>query len=626
MTISGDGTSSLTTLADDRVDGEPAADRADSAGAPLGIVPPPATNGSGPALSKPAAARPLKFDYLVAQRLISREQLRATVDEAKERGVSVESLLVDQHRLRREDIGISLGLFYRCPFVSLDKATTVSRDLLGNLSRERLRRSGWLPLKRDSGTVTVAMKDPYDLPEVDDIERVFAGEKIKVVVALHDEIVTLIEAAFNDDTRAIINSLTSEDESEAAADDPLSIEESGNDSAIIRLANQIILEAQQRRASDIHIEPYGRRQAAVIRLRIDGTCVDYDRIPGSHWNPLVARFKIMARLDIAERRKPQDGKIQLTLNQKKVELRVATIPTAGGNEDVVLRLLSSGSLIPLESHGLTERNLRELTSIGQKPYGLILCVGPTGSGKTTTLHALLNHVNTPDRKIWTAEDPVEITQPGLRQVQVHPQIGYTFAAAARAFLRADPDVIMIGEMRDAETAAIGVQASLTGHLVLSTLHTNSAAETIIRLLDLGVDPFNFADALLGVLAQRLVKRLCPHCKEPYTASLDEVEELAAAYGPEDFAGLAGGPGTTITLHRPVGCPECNYAGYLGRVPIHELLVASEEIKAGVHGRARVADLAARAKAEGMTTLLQDGVLKVLGGITSLQQVKAVALR
>jgi type II secretory ATPase GspE/PulE/Tfp pilus assembly ATPase PilB-like protein len=334
----------------------------------------------------------------------------------------------------------------------------------------------------------------------------------------------------------------------------------------------------------------------------------------------------MAGLDIAERRKPQDGKIRIRAVERDIELRVATVPTVGGNEDVVLRLLGSAGPFPLDRLGLTERNLRDLKAIAEKPYGLILCVGPTGAGKTTSLHAVLGHLNTTGRKIWTAEDPVEITQDGLRQVQVRPKIGYTFAAAMRAFLRADPDVIMVGEMRDQETAGLAIEASLTGHLVLSTLHTNSATETIVRLLDLGLDPFNFADALLGVLAQRLVKRLCLDCRQPYRPSRREWNELAKAYGPEAFEALGHRHTDDIELYQSRGCESCSGTGYRGRLAIHELLVVTDAIKRRMQKRARVAHILTRASKEGMITLVQDGVLKVLMGTTDLGQVRAAAIR
>jgi type II secretory ATPase GspE/PulE/Tfp pilus assembly ATPase PilB-like protein len=344
--------------------------------------------------------------------------------------------------------------------------------------------------------------------------------------------------------------------------------------------------------------------------------VGYREIHPSHRNPLVQRFKIMASLDIAEKRKPQDGKIRFRASGGVLELRVATMPTAGHNEDVVMRLLSASKPLPLDRLNMSPRNLEEFRKIIAKPYGIVLCVGPTGSGKTTTLHSALGHINTPDTKIWTAEDPVEISQPGLRQVQVNPKIGLTFAAALRSFLRADPDVIMVGEMRDTETALIGVESSLTGHMVFSTLHTNSAAETVVRLLDMKVDPFSFADALLGILAQRLVRTLCAACREPYPAVADETEEISRALGRRIGA---------VTLHRPKGCPECHDTGYRGRTALHELLAGTAPIKSLIGRHAPVEEIRRQAIADGMTTLLQDGMEKVLAGQTDLRQVRSTVL-
>jgi type II secretory ATPase GspE/PulE/Tfp pilus assembly ATPase PilB-like protein len=338
----------------------------------------------------------------------------------------------------------------------------------------------------------------------------------------------------------------------------------------------------------------------------------------------------MSQLDITERRKPQDGKIEFRrFGPLDVDLRVATIPTAGGLEDVVMRVLAAATPVALEALGFDPQQTEELKRLISRPHGLFLVCGPTGSGKTTTLHSLLRHLNTSDLKIWTAEDPIEIAQPGLRQVQVNAKIGWTFAAAMRSFMRADPDVIMVGEMRDAETAKMGIEASLTGHLVLSTLHTNSAVESVVRLLDLGMDPFNFADALLGVLAQRLVRKLCPDCKVAYAPSAPELDELAAEYAAETH-GDAGkmlhlwrASPTKLMLHRAKGCARCDRTGYKGRIAVYELFVADAAVKRMVQTRAPVTEIAAAAVANGLRTIKQDAIDKAIQGLTDLQQVRTV---
>jgi type II secretory ATPase GspE/PulE/Tfp pilus assembly ATPase PilB-like protein len=390
--------------------------------------------------------------------------------------------------------------------------------------------------------------------------------------------------------------------------------------------NKMIIDAYNRNASDIHVEPRSGKANAHIRYRIDGACQLYQTIPFTFKRAVVSRLKIMADLDISERRLPQDGKIKFRRYAPlDIELRVATVPTAGGNEDVVLRLLATGEPIPLDKMGMSERNYEAFISMIMKPYGIALVVGPTGSGKTTTLHAALRYINRPETKIWTAEDPVEISQDGLRQVQVHPKIGFDFATAMRAFLRADPDVIMVGEMRDHETVSMGIEASLTGHLVFSTLHTNSAPETITRLLDMGMDPFNFADAILGVLAQRLVRTLCKDCKEKYHPTRDEFDTLARAYE-GDFDSLGYTYNDDLFLYRPKGCPACGNIGYRGRTGIHELLVGTDELKSLIQGRAKMEEIRHQAIKEGMTTLMQDGIRKTLRGETDLIQVRKVCIK
>ena len=565
----------------------------------------------------------------MAQQRITAQELNSAVAEARRRQTDVESILIEQYKVPKIEVGSALSQFYECPFIEYDDKILPPPDLMKGLRLEYLRRNFWLPLKREDHHIVVLIDNPQDLQRVDSVAQALKNRKIRWAVGLRKDILSFLGQvgggdAGKDSIGTIIGDLRAEDVGDTLDVSGGELDE--NDSAVIRLANQIIVDAYKSRASDIHIEPYGAQRDTVIRYRIDGGCSEYQKIPGAYRRAIVARIKIMAQLDIAERRKPQDGKIKFKVADREIELRVATIPTANQNEDVVMRVLSSSELVPLDKLDMTPRNLRELKRISEKPYGLILCVGPTGSGKTTTLHALLGHINKPDRKIWTAEDPVEITQYGLRQVQVMPKIGFDFAAAMRAFLRADPDVIMVGEMRDEETASTGIEASLTGHLVLSTLHTNSAVETVVRLLDMGLDPFNFADAVLGILGQRLVKRVCKDCRQEYHPERAEYDELAQAFGEEAFATLNQKYDGSFVLYRGKGCASCNKTGYRGRLGIHELLLATDEMKRRIQSKARVAELLEWARAEGMTTLVQDGVLKTLGGLTDFRQVKAVAIK
>jgi type II secretory ATPase GspE/PulE/Tfp pilus assembly ATPase PilB-like protein len=412
-----------------------------------------------------------------------------------------------------------------------------------------------------------------------------------------------------------------------------------SDNSLVRLVNQMIVEAHAQDVSDIHIETRPSPHKTRIRFRRDGVLSPYLELPHTYKSALLARLKIMADLDISERRKPQDGKIDVSqfVAGKKLELRIATIPTTGGLEDVVMRLLSSAKPIELDRLGLSPTNFRNLRDAISRPYGMVLCVGPTGSGKTTTLHSVLGHLNTPQRKIWTAEDPIEITQPDLRQVQVNPKIGWTFAKALRSFLRADPDVIMVGEIRDQETAQIAIEASLTGHLVLSTLHTNSAAETVTRLIDMGMDPFNFADSLLAVLAQRLVRRLCPACRKSEIADPDHVQELIADYlhtippelrpTPEELEAQwirqYGGIEGKLLHYSSPGCPQCHDTGLRGRVGLHELLLVSPGVRRLIQTSTRPEQIQQEGFRTGnFQTLRQDGICKVLMGQTTIEEVRA----
>lgn len=398
-----------------------------------------------------------------------------------------------------------------------------------------------------------------------------------------------------------------------------------DDETIASLVNEIIVDAHAQGASDIHIEPYPGKNNTEIRIRIDGDMYLHRSLEYYLKDPVINRVKTMANLDLGQRRLPQDGKIKLKeFSEHDFEMRVATVPTQGGLETVTLRILASGQPIPLLQMGFTEANYEKFAGSVERNHGLILVSGPTGSGKTTTVHAALHHINVPEKKIWTAEDPVEITQRGLSQVQIDPDRGYDFDVAVRSFLKSDPDVIMVGELRSKQTCKTCVEASLTGHLVLTTLHTNSSAESLTRLLEMGIDPFNLSDALLCVLSQRLVRTLCTSCKKPYHPTKDEYDTLVREYGPAEFERHVGVPYTDdLTLSQPEGCDRCNGRGYRGRMAIHELLIGTDEMKHLIRASARMADIQAQATEDGMTTLKQDGIDKIFMGLCDLMQIRNV---
>jgi type II secretory ATPase GspE/PulE/Tfp pilus assembly ATPase PilB-like protein len=577
-----------------------------------------------------ARRRKTRFDFLVTRGLIKDEEMEAAFEQAREQKESIEYNLMRKHRISKDDIGHSFEEFYRCRFIEYNDKMTIPGDLIKNLKKDYLCRELWVPLEIIDGYVHVIVDDPNNILKRDAIENLLKTKKIKYDVALPEDILKFINLFFgSSDSEHSFTELLGklDDEDRGYEDEEGSDLVTESDSVIMQLVNKIINDACVRRASDIHIEPNVGKKNVEIRFRVDGDCAVYQTVPFSYRAAIISRIKIMSNLDITVKRLPQDGKIKFRRsNGEELELRVASIPTQGGVEDIVMRLLAKGETMPLEDMGLLKRNYNELIKVINKPYGMILCVGPTGSGKTTTLHAALHHINRPDRKIWTAEDPVEITQYGLRQVQVQSKIGFDFAAAMRSFLRADPDIIMVGEMRDFETAKIGVEASLTGHLVLSTLHTNSAPETIVRLLDMGIDPLNFADALLGILAQRLVRTLCKNCKEQYHPTKDEYDEIAESYGSEEFTKLGIPYDDNFKLYRSKGCDLCDKTGYKGRMGIHELVVATDGIKRLIQKHETVEAMRNKAMSEGMTTLLQDGILKSLRGLTDFMQVRRVCIK
>jgi len=572
-----------------------------------------------------------RFDYLVSNNIITWKDLEEAMVLARKTKHSVENVLINDYNVSKDDIGRSLSIFYNTRFIPYDERMVIPGQMLKGLRPTYLKNNLFVPVAQSGSKVVVAMENPYYLPGQDAIKGLIPGKEFEFCVSLKEDIIRMIDHFFDVKRSSLIAHSGSIEEilgqlynkDEETNEDLEGVTE--EDGAIVQLVNKMIIDAYNMGASDIHIEPMMGKEDAAIRFRVDGACQVYQTIPYTYKSAICSRIKIMSDLDIAERRLPQDGKIKFKkYGPLDIELRVATIPTAGRNEDVVMRLLPGGEPIPLNKMGMSERNYKEFLNVIQKPYGIVLVVGPTGSGKTTTLHSALHFINKPETKIWTAEDPVEITQKGLRQVQMLPKIGLTFASAMRAFLRADPDIIMVGEMRDRETVSTGIEASLTGHLVFSTLHTNSAPETITRLLDMGMDPFNSADALLGILAQRLVRTLCKDCKETYHPSKEEFELLVRAYG-GDFDSLKISYSDDLKLYRPKGCQKCQNTGYRGRTALVEILSGTTKMKSMIQNKAKMEDIREQAIADGMRTLMQDGIRKIFLGQTDLMQVRKVCM-
>ncbi len=583
---------------------------------------------------------PTKYSYLIENNLISKKILDSSLAYAKSNHVDVETVLLDRVGLKRKNLGLSLENFYNLPYFGYEKSINLPQKILGGLNKNFLAKNFWLPINSDNSKVVILLNDPTNLDKIQNIKHIFPKKEIEFKVGLKVDLIDFLnsileqggnylEPVKSEEMSSLINTLQEESDEAQLIDSDDDISDTGQikegDNAIIRLVNKVLTDAYDRGVSDVHIEPGMDKDNILIRYRKDGECAVYEEIPFLYKHAIISRIKIMAQLDIAERRSPQDGKFKMRYGTHDIEFRVATCPTVGGNEDIVLRILAKNENLPLGKMNFSEQNIDLINKSLAKPYGLILVVGPTGSGKTTTLHSCLGAINTPKKKIWTVEDPVEITQKGIRQVQTHEKKGLNFARAMRSFLRGDPDVIMVGEMRDTETASIGLEASLTGHLVFSTLHTNSAPETITRLLDMGMNPLNFADSILLIVAQRLVKTLCKKCREDYHPSLEEFDIIVHEYGEEHFQRLGIVYDSDLTLKKPVGCEDCGNTGYLGRTAIHELLEGTSGVKRMVVKQAPAEELRAKAIEDGMSTLKQDGIQKVFKGDCDLKQVLAVCI-
>lgn len=578
--------------------------------------------------------RPTKFDLLLEEGIVSPDEIAEAVRKAGQNaGDPINGdpvyILMDYYSVPEKTMQASLARYYLMDFLPYDESLIISPELLIGTNIDFFRKNFVVPIQLEDDTITLLLADPYDADLIREVKHNFRVHHSRIYGGLKRDIWKYIDHAEGVTLNRNESAEKSTDESGIVPDAAYQNDNIFNDKTprVVEVVNKVIVEAYRKGVSDLHIEPGASEADTIVRFRKDGACFRYAQFPAPLTPAIISRIKIMSGLKLDEHRLPQSGKTKLKYGDSTIELRVETTPTVTGKEDVVLRILSGTEFLSIDDLDLSENNRKTLLDMAAKPYGLILAVGPTGSGKTTTLHAILHHLNRVDKKIWTVEDPVEITQPGLRQVQVNMNIKpepFDFAKAMRSFLRADPDIIMVGEMRDKETAQTAVEASLTGHLVLSTLHTNSAPETITRLIQMGLDALNLADSLLGVLAQRLVRVLCPNCKKAYQPDQSELEALTTACGIDYVDACSLDKGIDV-LYESVGCEHCSHTGFRGRAGLHELLRPTEEVKAAITSGLPVAQLRKLALAGGMRTLRMDGVRRVVAGQTTLAEVLKVCI-
>ena len=561
-----------------------------------------------------AKARNDFTDILLKKRVLSPEQLDEAFEHASGTGIKIQDALTRLNYATTGDVIEAMGEFHKVQAIDLTQVEipkSVIELVPEAVARDRL----VLPLSLEGNTLKLIMTDPDNYEKIQAIQFIL-NRDIQPVIASQEQIQEAINRSYGQDETQSVDSVISE--FTATQIDNTSLDSAGggfdrgddSDAPVVRLVNLIISEAVDARASDIHIEPFGDRIR--VRYRIDGALVERDAAPRRLLSAMLSRIKIMGNIDISEKRRPQDGRIKLNLKGKHFDLRVSMLPSAHG-QSAVMRILDRGNImVGVRDLGFSEEDYARFQNIIKRPNGIFLVTGPTGSGKTTTLYAALNELNRPDRKIITAEDPVEYYLPGINQVEVRHNIGLDFARIIRAMLRQAPNIILVGEIRDKETAEIAVQASLTGHLVFSTLHTNDAPSAVTRLVDIGVAPFLIASSVIAIMGQRLVRITCPKCKEPFMPPDEQI--AAAGITPEQL--------TKATFMRGRGCTYCRQAGYRGRRAIFELMRMNGKLREMTFAQAPTQDLRRQARAGGMRTLLQDGVLKTLNGLTTLDEVLA----
>lgn len=546
-------------------------------------------------------------DLLLKYTSLTQEQLEECVQLQQAEGGRLGDILLRKKYVMPHEIMRSLCAQIDLPYIEDLKPNEIDPTLVDKIPINYARTREVLPIERTEAHLTVAISDPFNLESLEDIRILFGCPNIKTVVASSSRLQDAINRVYERNTSNMIQDIQKEDEETYDLEGPIDILDATEDEApVIRFVNSVIFRAVKEKASDIHVEPYEKDVA--IRFRIDGIMHDILHQPRKVHAAISSRIKVMGNLDIAEKRIPQDGRIFRKVAGKEIDIRLSTIPTQFG-ERIVMRILEKGGkLLSLEGLGFEGDTLEQISKLIARENGIVLITGPTGSGKSTTMAACLSRINTKDINILTAEDPIEYQLDGVGQVQVNAKINLTFAVALRHFLRQDPDVIMVGEVRDSETAELAVTAALTGHLVFSSLHTNEAAGAFPRLIDMGVEPFLVASSVNGVLAQRLVRRVCSKCRESYEASPMELQELGVrnVQGP-------------ITLYKAVGCNSCSQTGYSGRINVHELLIMDDSIRSLIMKNADSGSIRKAAIDKGMLTMREDGARKVLAGVTTVKE-------